>query len=75
MGIDETIDQIELEKSEAVMGLQLFDTNIWLGKPMHFRTKEIHTFQRERASFNIGSLLIATGGAILLLWIYRLARK
>jgi len=36
MGIDEAIDEISREKSEAVRRLQLFDTNIWLGKPLHF---------------------------------------
>ena len=36
MGIDEVIEEISREKSEAVRGLQLFDTNIWLGKPLHF---------------------------------------
>jgi hypothetical protein len=40
MGIEEAIDQISREKSEAVKTLQFFDINIWLGKPLYFPLAE-----------------------------------
>jgi hypothetical protein len=40
MDIEETIEKISHEKREAVKELELFDANIWLGKPLHFPLTE-----------------------------------
>ena len=43
MGVEEVIEKISRDKREAVRELQLFDANIWLGKPLHFPlTRELH---------------------------------
>jgi len=46
MGIEETIEKISQQKRDAVGELQLFDVNIWLGKPLHFPlTEEVNISQ------------------------------
>ena len=40
MDINEAIEKISQEKREAIWELQLFDANIWMGKPLHFPLTE-----------------------------------